>query len=126
VPAAVFLVDIGHEHIALKEAQRLNVNTFGLVDTNCDPTKVDFAIPGNDDASKSIFAITNFIADAIAEGLSERETDAKDDDSQEEETNDRIRFDGDGDGAEGEKKKSGAGAPRKRSGKPAGGGGPRK
>jgi small subunit ribosomal protein S2 len=126
VPAAVFLVDIGHEHIALKEAQRLNVNTFGLVDTNCDPTKVDFAIPGNDDASKSIFAITNFLADAIAEGLSERETDAKDDDSQEEETNDRIRFDGDGDGAEGEKKKSGAGAPRKRSGKPAGGGGPRK
>ena len=50
VPSAVFLVDITHEHIALKEAQRLNINTFGIVDTNSDPTKIDFAIPGNDDA----------------------------------------------------------------------------
>ncbi len=72
VPAALFLVDIMHENIALKEAQRLNVNTFGIVDTNSDPTKVDFAIPGNDDAAKSIAILTNYITDAIAEGLAER------------------------------------------------------
>jgi small subunit ribosomal protein S2 len=72
VPAALFLVDIMHENIALKEASRLNINTFGIVDTNSDPTKVDFAIPGNDDAAKSIAILTNYIADAIAEGLAER------------------------------------------------------
>jgi small subunit ribosomal protein S2 len=72
IPSAVFLVDISHEHIALKEAQRLNINTFGIVDTNSDPTKVDFPIPGNDDAAQSIAIITNYIADAIAEGLAER------------------------------------------------------
>lgn len=72
VPAALFLVDIMHENIALKEAQRLNINTFGIVDTNSDPTRVDFAIPGNDDAAKSIAILTNYIADAIAEGLAER------------------------------------------------------
>lgn len=72
VPAALFLVDIMHENISLKEAQRLNVNTIGIVDTNSDPTKVDFAIPGNDDAAKSIMILTNYIADAIAEGLAER------------------------------------------------------
>ncbi|MFN8310603.1 MAG: 30S ribosomal protein S2 [Chitinophagales bacterium] len=83
VPAAVFLVDISHEHIALREAQRLNINTFGIVDTNSDPTKVDFAIPGNDDASKSIALLTNFITDAIAEGLAER-VDSKDEEVEEE------------------------------------------
>ncbi|MBP6731119.1 MAG: 30S ribosomal protein S2 [Chitinophagales bacterium] len=72
VPAALFLVDITHENISLKEAQRLNINTIGIVDTNSDPTKVDFAIPGNDDAAKSIMILTNYIADAIAEGLAER------------------------------------------------------
>lgn len=72
VPAALFLVDIMHENISLKEAQRLNINTIGIVDTNSDPTKVDFAIPGNDDAAKSIQILTNYIADAIAEGLAER------------------------------------------------------
>lgn len=72
VPNAIFLVDISHEDIALKEAQRLNINTFGIVDTNSDPTKVDFAIPANDDAAQSIAIITNFIIDAIAEGLAER------------------------------------------------------
>lgn len=72
VPAALFMVDIGHEHIALAEAKRLNVATFGMVDTNCDPNKVDFSIPANDDASKSIAIITNYITAAIAEGLAER------------------------------------------------------
>jgi len=121
VPAAVFLIDIGHEHIALKEAVRLNINTFGIVDTNCDPTKVDFAIPGNDDASKSISLLTNYIADAIAEGLAERATDGKEDES-EEETTERLRFDSDLEGGDKDRKKSdGTGAPgRKRT---TGGGG---
>jgi small subunit ribosomal protein S2 len=72
VPAALFIVDIGHEHIALAEAKRLGVQTFGVVDTNCDPNKVDFAIPANDDATKSIAIITDYITAAIAEGLAER------------------------------------------------------
>jgi len=73
VPAALFIVDIGHEHIALAEAKRLGITTFGVVDTNCDPNRVDFAIPANDDATKSIAIITNYIAAAIAEGLAERQ-----------------------------------------------------
>ncbi len=82
VPAALFIVDIGHEHISLAEAKRLGITTFGVVDTNCDPTKVDFAIPANDDATKSITIITNYITAAIAEGLAERQA-AKDDESEE-------------------------------------------
>jgi len=78
-PAALFLVDIGHEHIALAEAKRLGITTFGMVDTNCDPNKVDFAVPANDDATKSVAIVTNYIAAAIAEGLAERQA-AKDDD----------------------------------------------
>jgi small subunit ribosomal protein S2 len=85
VPAALFIVDIGHEHIALAEAKRLNITTFGVVDTNCDPNKVDFAIPGNDDATKSIAIITNYITAAIAEGLAERQA-AKDEDGEDAET----------------------------------------
>ncbi len=80
-PAALFLVDIGHEHIALAEAKRLGVTTFGMVDTNSDPNKVDFAIPSNDDATKSVAIITNYIAAAIAEGLAERHA-SKDDDQE--------------------------------------------
>ena len=79
VPAALFIIDIGHEHIALSEAKRLGITTFGIVDTNCDPNKVDFAIPGNDDATKSIAIITQYITSAIAEGLAERQA-AKDED----------------------------------------------
>ncbi|AHF15946.1 30S ribosomal protein S2 [Niabella soli] len=78
VPAALFIVDIGHEHIALAESKRLGIGTFGVVDTNGDPNKVDFAIPANDDATKSIAIIVNYITAAIAEGLSERQA-AKDD-----------------------------------------------
>ena len=79
VPAALFIVDIGHEHIALAEAKRLGITTFGVVDTNCDPNRVDFAIPGNDDATKSIAIITQYVTAAIAEGLAERQA-AKEDD----------------------------------------------
>src|SRR5215212_563872 len=81
VPAALFIVDIGHEHIALAEAKRLGIMTFGMVDTNCDPNKVDFSIPGNDDATKSIAIITNYITAAIAEGLAERQA-AKDEEGE--------------------------------------------
>jgi small subunit ribosomal protein S2 len=76
----LFIVDIGHEHIALAEAKRLGVGTFGVVDTNCDPNKVDFAIPANDDATKSIAIITQYITAAIAEGLAERQA-AKDEET---------------------------------------------
>jgi len=82
VPAALFIVDIGHEHIALAEAKRLGIQTFGLVDTNCDPNKVDFAIPANDDATKSIAILVNYITAAIADGLAERQA-AKDDETEE-------------------------------------------
>src|SRR5258705_1448493 len=81
VPAALFIVDIGHEHIALAEAKRLGILTFGMVDTNCDPNKVDYAIPANDDATKSIAIIVNYIVAAIAEGLTERQA-AKDEEGE--------------------------------------------
>lgn len=71
-PAALFIVDISHEHIALAEAKRLGITTFAMVDTNSDPTKVDFSIPANDDATKSIAIITNFLIAAIIEGIEER------------------------------------------------------
>jgi small subunit ribosomal protein S2 len=94
VPAALFLVDIGHEHIALSEAKRLNITTFGMVDTNCDPNKVEFSIPSNDDATKSIAIITNYIVAAIAEGLAERQAEKEEEAEEVEETNTRdIKFD---------------------------------
>jgi small subunit ribosomal protein S2 len=86
LPAALFLVDIGCEHIALAEAKRLGITTFGMVDTNSDPNKVDFPIPANDDATKSIAIITNYIIAAIAEGLAERQA-SKDDDESEDSNN---------------------------------------
>ena len=82
VPAALFIVDIGHEHIALAEAKRLGISTFGMVDTNCDPNKVDFAIPSNDDATKSIAIIVGYVTAAIADGLAERQA-AKEEDVEE-------------------------------------------
>lgn len=72
LPAAVFVVDIEHENIAVAEAHRLGIRTFGIVDTNSNPNEVDFAIPGNDDASKSIAIITNYMVEAIRQGLEER------------------------------------------------------
>lgn len=85
VPAALFIVDISHEHIALAEAKRLGIATFAMVDTNSDPSKVDYAVPSNDDATKSIAIITNYLTAAIMEGLQER-TQAKE--NGEEETTD--------------------------------------
>lgn len=72
LPGAIFMVDVKREHIAVAESHRLGIPCFGLVDTNSDPTVVDFAIPGNDDASKSINLIVSELADAIIEGLQER------------------------------------------------------
>ena len=73
LPGALFVVDIRREHIAIREAQKLNIPIFAMVDTNCDPREVDFAIPSNDDASKSIDIILNYVTGAIKEGLSERQ-----------------------------------------------------
>jgi small subunit ribosomal protein S2 len=75
LPAALFIVDISKEHIAVAEAKRLNIPTFAIVDTNSDPNAVDFAIPANDDASTSIALITGIITKAIEEGLAERKVD---------------------------------------------------
>ncbi|PWV53742.1 30S ribosomal protein S2 [Chitinophaga sp. S165] len=104
VPAALFLVDISHEHIALAEARRLGISTFGMVDTNSDPTKVDFAVPANDDATKSIAIITNYIAAAIAEGLAERANEKTDDVVEEEEAdNQALKFELEGGDDRGER-----------------------
>jgi len=123
VPAALFIVDIGHEHIALAEARRLGIQTFGVVDTNCDPNKVDFAIPANDDATKSIAILVNYITAAIAEGLAERQA-AKDDetdevtDDEKERKAAKLQAEAEAEGGRGGRSR-GAGAPRRRT--PAGG-----
>jgi small subunit ribosomal protein S2 len=75
LPAAIFIVDIMKEHIAVAEAQKLNIPTFAITDTNTDPTEVDFAIPANDDATKSIAIIVDVMVKAIEEGLGERKMD---------------------------------------------------
>lgn len=74
LPSAVFIVDIHHEHIAVAESHKLGLKTFGMVDTNSDPSQVDYAIPANDDASKSIAIITNYMAECIRQGLRDRES----------------------------------------------------
>ena len=72
LPSAVFIVDIHHEHIAVAESHKLGLKTFGIVDTNSDPNQVDFPIPANDDASKSVKLITDYMVGCIKEGLAER------------------------------------------------------
>jgi small subunit ribosomal protein S2 len=72
LPGALFIVDTTKEHIAVKEAQKLGIPTFAIVDTNSDPTEVDFAIPGNDDATKSIDILVSKVTDYVREGLAER------------------------------------------------------
>ena len=75
LPAALFIVDTLREHIAVKEAMKLNIPIFAMVDTNSDPRDIDFAIPANDDASKSIEKILSYVSNSIIEGLSERKSD---------------------------------------------------
>lgn len=86
LPSALFVIDINKEHIAVAEARRLNIPTFALVDTNCNPDLIDFPIPANDDASKSIVAILKHMVEAIQEGLDERmlDKDAQTDEANEE------------------------------------------
>ncbi len=72
LPGALFVVDIKREHIAIKEAQKLNIPIFAMVDTNSDPREVDYLIPSNDDASKSIDKIVGYVSNAISEGLADR------------------------------------------------------
>ncbi|HEA21492.1 MAG TPA: 30S ribosomal protein S2 [Pricia antarctica] len=79
LPGALFIVDTMREHIAVKEAQKLNIPIFAMVDTNCDPRDVDYLIPSNDDASKSIKIIMTEVCDAVAEGLSERKSEKQSD-----------------------------------------------
>ncbi|MEI7490507.1 MAG: 30S ribosomal protein S2 [Bacteroidota bacterium] len=99
LPAAIFIVDILKEHISLAEAKKLNIPTFAIVDTNSDPRKVDFPIPANDDASKSISIIIETMVNAIEEGLVERKLDrdkkAADEDrgEQDEDFDDRMKED---------------------------------
>ncbi|TBW30102.1 30S ribosomal protein S2 [Gramella sp. KN1008] len=74
LPGALFVVDITREHIAIKEAQKLNIPIFAMVDTNSDPREVDYVIPSNDDASKSISKVVSYVSESIVEGLSERKS----------------------------------------------------
>ncbi|GAB2838675.1 small ribosomal subunit protein uS2 [Ferruginibacter profundus] len=122
VPAALFLVDIGHEHIALAEAKKLGISTFGMVDTNSDPNKVDFAIPANDDATKSISIIVNYLTAAIVEGLQERQADkdSEDDHSDVEESAEAkaARFEQKVDGGDDRNKRGGGRGPGGPGGQP--------
>jgi small subunit ribosomal protein S2 len=131
VPAALFMVDIGHEHIALAEAKRLGISTFGMVDTNSDPNKVDFAIPANDDATKSISIIVNYITAAIAEGLADRQNskdDESNDDNEESAEEKAARFENKQDGGDDRRRGGGrgpggpGGAPKRRVSGPGQGG----
>ncbi|MGB5436331.1 MAG: 30S ribosomal protein S2 [Maribacter sp.] len=79
LPGALFIVDVMREHIAVKEALKLNIPIFAMVDTNCDPRDIDYVIPSNDDASKSIALIMGQVTDAVAEGLSERKAEKQTD-----------------------------------------------
>jgi small subunit ribosomal protein S2 len=86
LPAAMFVIDVMKEHIAVKEAIRLNIPVFGIVDTNSDPSPIDFVIPANDDATKSIELITDVMVKAIQEGLSERKVEKDSEGSKEKRT----------------------------------------
>ncbi len=101
LPGAIFIIDTSKEHIAIKEAQRLHIPTVAVVDTNCDPTGIDYVIPGNDDAFRSVSLFAKLIADACLEGTqafqeklraSGTQMNDKDDDSGEKKVS---RFEGD-------------------------------
>ena len=79
LPAALFIIDVKKEHIAVAEAMKLSIPTFAMVDTNSDPSNIDFPIPANDDATKSISLIAGIIGKAIQEGLDERKRDKEED-----------------------------------------------
>lgn len=90
LPAALFIVDVQKEYIAVNEARKLNIPVFAMVDTCCDPTPIDFVIPANDDASKSISLIIDIMARAIQEGLDERKNERdKDSDNEDEDSTEK-------------------------------------
>lgn len=128
-PAALFIVDTTHEHIALAEARRLGITTFAMVDTNSDPTKVDFAIPANDDATKSIAIITNYLTAAIQEGMQERAQNKEaEDEAQDENAEDQARLmaegaDDEAAASEGREGGNARGGDRRRTTTPGGGSG---
>lgn len=129
-PAALFIVDISHEHIALAEARRLGIATFAMVDTNSDPSRVDFPVPSNDDATKSIAIITQYLTAAIMEGLQER-SETKEEEAEEttEGTARRLDIDegsseaNEKDGGSGRRRGTGAAKPGGRTGHTRGGSG---
>jgi len=82
LPGALFIVDTTREHIAVKEAQKLNIPIFAMVDTNSDPRPIDYVIPSNDDASKSIDSIMTSVTNAVIEGLAERKANASKEESE--------------------------------------------
>jgi small subunit ribosomal protein S2 len=130
LPAALFIVDIANEHIAVAEAKKLGIPTFAIVDTNSDPNQVDYAIPANDDASSSIALVIGVITKAIQEGLEERKLDkdkADVTDGKDDEFSDSKKYEvGEEEEGAGKRKKStgGGGARRPASGssRPAPGG----
>jgi small subunit ribosomal protein S2 len=105
LPAALFLIDVKKEHIAVSEALKLNIPTFAMVDTNSDPSNIDFPIPANDDATKSISLVTGIIIQAIQEGLDERKRE-KDDEAEKEGAAAKAKVDG-GEANEGGRKRRG-------------------
>jgi len=92
LPAALFVIDVKREHIAVAEAQKLNIPVFAMVDTNSDPSDIDFPIPANDDAFKSISIITKFVGKSIEEGLMERKKD-KEEQGQKKEEEEKRKVD---------------------------------
>lgn len=92
LPSAIFVVDVCKEQIAVKEAKRLGIPVFAMVDTNSDPSNIDFPIPANDDASKSISLIVDILCKAIEEGLNERKMDKDKESEQEEPKSSRRRI----------------------------------
>jgi small subunit ribosomal protein S2 len=106
LPAALFLIDVKKEHIAVSEALKLNIPTFAMVDTNSDPSNIDFPIPANDDATKSISLITGIIIQAIQEGLDERKRE-KEDEAEKEAAASKAKADG-GEATEGRRRRAGA------------------
>ncbi len=95
LPGALFVVDTMREHIAIKEAQKLNIPIFAMVDTNSDPRDVDYVVPANDDASKSIDLIMSLMTEAIAEGLAERKNEKAQTDEDEVAAKQALETDGD-------------------------------
>ncbi len=99
LPAALFIIDVKKEHISVSEAMKLNIPTFAMVDTNSDPSHIDFPIPSNDDATKSITLITDVIMKAIQEGLEERKRE-KEDEAEKEAAAAKAKVDTDGEAKE--------------------------